>query len=116
MSLGGEKMPNLYVARSAKLGRWASDVGLGKNIYKVGAAEGDPKALAAAGWAGDLGVVVHRHPAKDPTRTDIYIRKVRFKSVGKIGVASLRYDRATGRYAELTPPPSYGAAKGYRDD
>jgi len=46
-------MPVLYVARSSRLGRWASDVGLGKNVYKVGVAEGDPKALAAAGWAGE---------------------------------------------------------------
>jgi hypothetical protein len=46
-------MPVLYVARSAKLGRWASDVGLGKNTYKVGVAEVDPKALADAGWAGE---------------------------------------------------------------
>ena len=45
-------MGSLYVARSAKLGRWASDVGLGRHIYKIGVAEGDPKALAAAGWAG----------------------------------------------------------------
>ena len=43
----------LYVARSVKLGRWASDVGLGKNVYKVGIADGDPKALAATGWAGE---------------------------------------------------------------
>jgi hypothetical protein len=43
----------LYIARSVKLGRWASDVGLGKNVYKVGVAGGDPKALAAAGWAGE---------------------------------------------------------------
>ena len=43
----------LYVARSAKLCRWASDVGLGKHVYKVGVAEGDPKALASAGWAGE---------------------------------------------------------------
>src|SRR5205823_1611818 len=46
-------MPILYVARSPKLGRWASDVGLGRNIYKVGVAEGDPKGLAATGWAGE---------------------------------------------------------------
>jgi hypothetical protein len=43
----------LYVARSAKLGRWASDVGLGKNVYKLGVAESDPKDLAATGWAGE---------------------------------------------------------------
>src|SRR5689334_15589436 len=47
-------MPVLYVARSAKLNRWASDVGLGKNVYKIGVADGDPKALAAAGWAGEI--------------------------------------------------------------
>jgi twinkle protein len=72
----------------------------------------------SANWANkaDLGVVVHRDPAKDPTRTDIYLRKVRFKSVGKIGVASLRYDKATGRYTELEAPRSYAAGKGYRDD
>ena len=46
-------MVSIYVARSVKLGRWASDVGLGKHIYKVGVAEGDPKAIAAQGWAGE---------------------------------------------------------------
>jgi hypothetical protein len=46
-------MPVLYVARSAKLSHWASDVGLGKNVYKVGISDEDPKALAAAGWAGE---------------------------------------------------------------
>ena len=46
-------MPIIYVARSAKLGRWSSDVGLGKNTYKVGVSDDDPKALAAAGWAGE---------------------------------------------------------------
>lgn len=46
-------MPNIYVARSVKTGKWASDVGLGKHVYKVGVTEDDPKALAAAGWAGE---------------------------------------------------------------
>ena len=46
-------MSVLFVARSVKLGRWASDVGLGKHVYKVGVSEDDPKALAAAGWAGE---------------------------------------------------------------
>jgi twinkle protein len=71
----------------------------------------------SANWTNkaDIGIVVHRDPEKDPTRADIYLRKVRFKSVGKIGVASLRWDPATGRYAEIAPA-SYGAAKGYRND
>ena len=46
-------MAVLFVARSAKLGRWASDVGLGKHVYKVGVSEDDSKALIAAGWAGE---------------------------------------------------------------
>ena len=46
-------MPVLYVARSVALSRWSSDVGLGKNVYKVGVSDEDPKALAAAGWAGE---------------------------------------------------------------
>ncbi len=46
-------MPVLYVARSAKLARWSSDVGFGKHLYKLGVSEDDPKALAAAGWAGE---------------------------------------------------------------
>ena len=46
-------MPVLFVARSAKLARWASDVGFGKHVYKVGVTDEDPKALAASGWAGE---------------------------------------------------------------
>ena len=56
-------MSILYVARSSKLGRWASDVGLGKNVYKVGVAEGDPKPLAAAGWAGETDWTIIRKTA-----------------------------------------------------
>lgn len=46
-------MPVLFVARSAKLSRWASDVGFGKHVYKIGVTEDDPKTLAAEGWAGE---------------------------------------------------------------
>jgi hypothetical protein len=46
-------MPTIYVARSVKLSKWASDVGLGRHVYKVGVCDGDPRALAAAGWCGE---------------------------------------------------------------
>jgi hypothetical protein len=46
-------MGTLYVARSSKLCRWASEVGFGKHVYKIGVTDGDPKAEAAADWAGE---------------------------------------------------------------
>ena len=56
-------MSILYVARSVKLSRWASDVGLGKNVYKVGVVDGDPKPLAATGWAGETDWTILRKQA-----------------------------------------------------
>jgi hypothetical protein len=53
----------LYVARSAKLARWASDVGLGRHVYKVGVTETDPKAVAAEGWAGEIDWTIVRKRA-----------------------------------------------------
>lgn len=43
----------IYVARSAKLGKWASDVGLSKHVFKVGCTDEPVKALVAQGWAGE---------------------------------------------------------------
>jgi hypothetical protein len=68
-------MATLYVARSSKLGRWGSDVGLGKNIYKVGVADGDPKTLAAAGWAGEADwTIVRKTPIEGLSEEEILDR------------------------------------------
>jgi hypothetical protein len=65
----------LYVARSAKLGRWASDVGLGRHVYKVGVTEDDPKALAAAGWAGETDwTIVRRREIEDLSEDEALTR------------------------------------------
>jgi hypothetical protein len=63
-------MAILYVARSTKLCRWASDVGLGKNVYKVGISDGDPKALAAAGWASETDWTIVRKTAVEALSED----------------------------------------------
>ena len=69
-------MAVLFVARSAKLGRWSSDVGLGKHVYKIGVAEGDPKALAAAGWAGETDWKIVRSEAAEGLGDDEAIERV----------------------------------------
>jgi hypothetical protein len=48
-------MTLVYVARSAAFTKWASDVGLGKHVFKVGCAadKDELDAAIAAGWAGE---------------------------------------------------------------
>jgi hypothetical protein len=68
-------MATLYVARSAKLGKWASDVGLGKHIYKVGVTDEDVKALVASGWAGEKDwQLVKQQPADGLGEEDVLQR------------------------------------------
>lgn len=45
-------MGTIYVARSAKFAEWASDVGLSKNVYKLGYTDEPVEELVAAGWCG----------------------------------------------------------------
>jgi hypothetical protein len=62
-------MAQIYVARSVKTGKWASDVGLGKHIYKLGVAD-DPKAVAAAGWAGESDWSIVKSEVADVTEDE----------------------------------------------
>ena len=67
-------MGTIYVARSAGLGKWASDVGLSKHVYKLGYTEEEAKPfLAAATWCGETDwTLVGSRPAEgqDEERTD----------------------------------------------
>ena len=56
----------------------------------------------SANWANraDLGVVVHRDWSEGSNAVEIYVKKVRNKAAGKVGMVRLKYDRATGTYSE----------------
>jgi twinkle protein len=85
-----------FVAHPAKMHRENGSVPI-PTLYDIS---------GSANWANkaDLGVVVHRDPNQDPTQTEIHVRKVRFKSVGKVGFVALRWDPITGRYSEIARP------------
>jgi len=72
-------MTTLYVARSVKLGKWASDVGLGKHVYKIGVTDGDPKAAAASGWAGESDWTIVRKEEVDALDEDEAIDRLAAK-------------------------------------
>lgn len=56
----------------------------------------------SANWVNkaDAGIVVHRNPAEPLKPTEIHVRKIRFKWVGKQGSAMLDYNKAVGRYTD----------------
>ncbi len=61
-------MGTIYVARSASLSDWASDVGLSKHVFKLGVTDEDPKTLVATGWAGfPTWTLVKQAPADELT-------------------------------------------------
>jgi hypothetical protein len=75
-------MATLYVTRSARFCRWASDVGLGKHVYKVGVTSDDPKPLAAAGWAGETDwAIIRKHTVEDLSEEEALSRLGRKEKV-----------------------------------
>jgi hypothetical protein len=67
----------IFVARSAKFGKWASDVGLSKNVFKVGYAE-DPKPVIEKGWGGETDwTLVRKRDADGVNEADLVARLAR---------------------------------------
>lgn len=68
----------IYVARSAKLGKWASDVGLSKHIFKLGYTEEDPKPIIEKGWAGETDwALVKKREAEGVDEDEVVARLAR---------------------------------------
>ena len=48
----------------------------------------------------DNGIAVFRHVDNPEWPVEIHVQKIRFKAVGRIGVAKLKYNTVTGRYKD----------------
>lgn len=46
-------------------------------------------------------VTVHRDQANGSQDVDVHVQKIRFKHIGHVGLACLKYDRVVGRYFEV---------------
>lgn len=69
-------MAVIYVARSAKLSKWASDVGLSKHVFKVGHTDENPKSvIERASWAGETDwVLVRQQQAEGLSEAEVVAR------------------------------------------
>ncbi len=73
-------MATIYVARSKTLSDWGYDVGLSKNIYKVGLTDEPVKDVVAAGWAGITDwVLVKKQDEVDGVTEDEIIARLAVK-------------------------------------
>jgi hypothetical protein len=93
----------LYVARSVKLCRWASDVGLSKHVYKVGVAPSNPKALAAAGWAGETDWTITREQTVEELNEEEALARLARKE--KVIEPNL-YPKLKGAHGVFRPAPT----------
>jgi hypothetical protein len=69
-------MALIFVARSAELSQWASDVGLSKYVYKLGVTETPIKEALAAGWSGFAGWTLVKRQEVDGIDNETAITRV----------------------------------------
>lgn len=68
----------------------------------------------SANWRNkaDNCITIHRHFDDEDRPVEVYVQKIRFKSTGRIGMRTLRYERFTGTY-HCSPAPSHQASDRY---
>jgi hypothetical protein len=68
----------IYVARSVKFSKWASDVGLSKHVFKVGYGDDDPKGAVERGWGGESDwALVKKREVESLTEDEVIVRLAR---------------------------------------
>jgi hypothetical protein len=94
----------IFVARSAKLCKWAFDVGLSKHVFKVGYSDDDPKPLVEKGWAGETDwSLVKKRDAEGVDEDAILARLARKEKM----VDPAYYPRLRGAKGVFKVPPEH---------
>src|SRR5580704_1390691 len=94
----------IYVARSAKFSKWASDAGITKNVFKIGYTDDDPAPLIAAGWGGETDwALVTQRAADDLDENDLIERLKRKERM----IDPVYYPRLRGVAGVFKVPPEH---------
>jgi hypothetical protein len=101
---GIQQMGVIYVARSAKFSKWASDAGITKNVFKIGYTDDDPAPLIAAGWGGETDwTVVKQREVDGVTEEEIVERLKRKEKM----IDPVYYPRLRGVAGVFKVPPDH---------
>ena len=94
----------IYVARSAKFSKWASDAGITKNVFKIGLSEDDPAPLIAAGWGGETDWTLITQRAADGVDENDLIERLKRK---ERMIDPVYYPRLRGVAGVFKVPPEH---------
>ena len=94
----------IYVARSAKFSKWASDAGVTKNVFKIGYTDDDPAPLIAAGWGGEIDWTLVKQRAADGLDENDLIERLKRKE--KM-IDPIYYPRLRGVAGVFKVPPEH---------
>jgi hypothetical protein len=97
-------MGTIYVARSAKFSKWASDAGITKNVFKIGYTDDDLAPLIAAGWGGETDwTLIKQRAADDLDENDLIERLKRKERM----IDPVYYPRLRGVAGVFKVPPEH---------
>ena len=97
-------MGTIYVARSAKFSKWASDAGITKSVFKIGYTDDDPAPLIAAGWGGETDwTLIKQRAADDLDENDLIERLKRKERM----IDPVYYPRLRGVAGVFKVPPEH---------